>query len=77
MRDIRCPRCGSLMGRVDGEAQLRCRRARCYSIVNVNTHTGEVTMIRHGAGSQYVRCNEKTTLDEIDEKYRRGEFPQV
>lgn len=74
MRDIRCPRCGSLMGRVDGEAQLRCRRARCYSIVNVNTHTGEVTMIRHGAGSQYVRCNEKTTLDEIDEKYMRGEF---
>ncbi len=77
MRDIRCPRCGSLMGRVDGEAQLRCRRARCYSIVNVNTHTGEVTMIRYGAGSNYTSCNEKTTLDEIDEKYRRGEFPQV
>lgn len=77
MRDIRCPRCGSLMGRVDGEAQLRCRRARCYSIVNVNTHTGEVTMIRYGAGNNYVRCNEKTTLDEIDEKYRRGEFSQV
>ena len=34
-------------------------------------------MIRHGAGSQYVRCNEKTTLDEIDEKYKRGEFSQV
>ena len=51
MRDIRCPRCGSLMGRVDGEAQLRCRRARCYAIVNINTHTGEATMIRHGAGN--------------------------
>ena len=44
MRDIRCPRCGSLMGRVDGEAQLRCRRARCYAIVNslavYGDHTG-------------------------------------
>jgi len=76
LRDIRCPRCGSLMGRVDGEAQLRCRRARCYAIVNVDTHTGEATMIRYGAGSQYIRCNEKTTLDEIDLKYLRGEFPQ-
>jgi len=64
------------MGRVDGEAQLRCRRARCYAIVNVDTHTGEATMIRYGAGSQYIRCNEKTTLDEIDLKYLRGEFPQ-
>lgn len=77
MRDIRCPRCGSLMGRVDGEAQLRCRRARCYSIVNVNTHTGEAILIRYGAGSNYVRCHETTSLDEIDNKYYRGEFPQA
>ncbi len=76
MRDIRCPRCGSLMGRVDGEAQLRCRRARCYAIVNVNTKTGEATMIRYGIGQNYTRCNEKTTLDAVDEKYIRGEFPQ-
>lgn len=76
MRDIRCPRCGSLMGRVDGEAQLRCRRARCYAIVNVSTITGEATMIRYGAGSQYIRCNETTSLDAIDLKYLRGEFPQ-
>ena len=77
MRDIRCPRCGSLMGRVDGEAQLRCRRARCYSIVNVNTHTGEATTIRYGAGTNYVRCHETTSLDEIDKKYYRGDFPQA
>ncbi len=77
MRDIRCPRCGSLMGRVDGEAQLRCRRARCYAIVNVDTHTGEANLIRYGAGSNYVRCHETTTLDEIDKKYYRGEFPQA
>ena len=77
MRDIRCPRCGSLMGRVNGEAQLRCRRARCYSIVNINTHTGEATLIRYGAGSSHVRCHETTTLDEIDNKYYRGEFPQA
>ena len=77
MRDIRCPRCGSLMGRVDGEAQLRCRRARCYSIVNVNTHTGEATMIRYGTGSNYIRCHETTSLDDIDKKYYRGEFPQA
>ena len=76
MRDIRCPRCGSLMGRVEGEAQLRCRRARCYAIVNVSTITGEATMIRYGAGSQYIRCNETTSLDAIDLKYLRGEFPQ-
>jgi phage FluMu protein Com len=76
MRDIRCPRCGSLMGRVDGEAQLRCRRARCYAIVNVSTITGEATMIRYGAGTQYIRCNETTSLDAIDLKYLRGEFPQ-
>ena len=76
MRDIRCPRCGSLMGRVDGEAQLRCRRARCYAIVNVNTKTGEATMIRYGAGRDYTRCNETTTLDVVDAKYIRGEFPQ-
>ena len=77
MRDIRGPRCGSLMGRVDGEAQLRCRRARCYSIVNVNTYTGEATLIRYGVGSNYVHCHETTTLDEIDNKYYRGEFPQA
>ena len=65
------------MGRVDGEAHLRCRRARCYAIVNVSTHTGEATMIRYGAGTQYIRCNEKTTLDKIDLKYLRGEFPQT
>ena len=76
MRDIRCPRCGSLMGRVNGEAQLRCRRARCYAIVNVNTDTGEATMIRYGAGSNYIRCNETSKLDDIDLKYYRGEFPQ-
>lgn len=76
MRDIRCPRCGSLMGRVEGEAQLRCRRARCYAIVNVSTITGEATMIRYGAGTQYIRCNETTSLDAIDLKYLRGEFPQ-
>lgn len=76
MRDIRCPRCGSLMGRVNGEAQLRCRRARCYAIVNVNTGTGEATMIRYGAGSNYIRCHETSTLDDIDQKYYRGEFPQ-
>ena len=76
MRDIRCPRCGSLMGRVEGEAQLRCRRARCYAIVNVSTLTGEATMIRYGAGTQYIRCNETTSLDAIDLKYLRGEFPQ-
>ncbi len=76
MRDIRCPRCGSLMGRVDGEAQLRCRRARCYAIVNVSTITGEAVTIRHGAGSAYTRCNERTTLDEIDAKYIRGEFSE-
>lgn len=77
MRDIRCPCCGSLMGRVDGEAQLRCRRARCYSIVNVNTKTGEATMIRYGAGTNHVRCHEATTLDEIDNKYDRGEFSRA
>ena len=76
MRDIRCPRCGALMGRVNGEAQLRCRRARCYAIVNVSTITGEVTMIRYGVGNDYTRCNEVTTLDEIDAKYIRGEYPQ-
>lgn len=76
MRDIRCPRCGSLMRRVDDEAQLRCRRARCYSIVNINTKTSEATMIRYGAESNYVRCHETTSLDEIDNKYYRGEFPQ-
>ena len=77
MRDIRCPRCGSLMGRVDGEAQLRCRRARCYSIVNVNTKTGEATMIRYDAGTNYVRYHETTSLDEIGKKYYRGDFPQA
>ena len=64
------------MGRVNGEAQLRCRRARCYAIVNVNTNSGEATMIRYGAGSNYIRCNETSTLDAIDLKYYRGEFPQ-
>lgn len=77
MRDIRCPRCGSLMGRVNGEAQLRCRRARCYAIVNVNTDTGEAVTIRYGVGESYTRCNEKTTLDAIEAKYLNGEFPQA
>ncbi len=77
MRDIRCPRCGSLMGRVNGEAQLRCRRSRCYAIVNVNTLTGEAVTIRYGVGDAYTRCNDQTTLDEIDAKYLRGEFPQA
>ena len=74
MFDVRCPRCGSLMGRVDGKAQLRCRRAKCYAIANVNTQTGEVNTIRYGAGAHYTRCNEHTTMDEINEKYIRGEF---
>ena len=77
MRDIRCPRCGSLMGRVNGEAQLRCRRSRCYAIVNVNTLTGKAVTIRYGVGDAYTRCHDETTLDEIDAKYLRGEFPQA
>lgn len=77
MLDVRCPRCGSLMGRVDGEAQLRCRRAKCYAIANINTRTGDVNMIRYGVGANYTRCNEHTTLDEINERYIRGEFPQT
>ena len=77
MRDIRCPRCGALMGRVNGEAQLRCKRAKCYAIVNISTETGEATMIRYGAGTEYTRCNETFTLDEIDAKYIRGEFFQI
>lgn len=76
MRDIRCPRCGALLGRVDGKAQLKCRRARCYSIVDVNTHTGKATMLRYGAGTNFVQCHETTSLDEIDDKYYRGDFPQ-
>lgn len=76
MRDIRCPRCGSLMGRVNGEAQLRCKRARCYAIVNVDTNTGKAVMIRYGAGNSYTRCHEETTLDAIDTKYLNGEFSE-
>lgn len=74
MRDVRCARCGSLMGRVDGKAQLRCRRAKCYAIMNVDTNTGEATVIRYGVGASYTCCNEHTTLDEIDAKYLSGEY---
>lgn len=34
-------------------------------------------MIRYGAGTNYVRCHETTSLDEIDSKYYRGDFPQA
>ena len=33
--------------------------------------------VLYGAGSNYIRCHETTTLDDIDKKYYRGEFPQA
>ena len=77
MVDVRCPRCGSLIGRAAGQAQFRCHKARCFAIVNVDTAAGEMEMIRYGAGPNVRHTHAKFGIDEIQNKYAEGYFRTV
>ena len=77
MTDVRCPRCGSLVGRVDGKAQFRCHKARCFAIVNVDTETGEMEMIRYGYGKDVHRTHETYDIADIAKKYEDGYFKTI
>lgn len=74
MVDVRCPRCGSLIGRAEGRAQFRCHKARCFAIVNVDTSLGAMEMIRYGAGANVRNTHEKFGITEIQNKYEEGYF---
>lgn len=77
MIDIRCPRCGSLMGRADGVAQFRCHKARCFAIVDVNTAADEMVLIRFGSGANVNRAHKKFRVSEIAKKHQDGYFKLV
>jgi phage FluMu protein Com len=77
MNDIRCPRCGSLMGRADGKAQFRCHKARCFAIVNVDTGSGEMEMIRYGGGPNVRHTNEKFKIADITQKHADGYYKAI
>ena len=75
--DIRCPRCGSLMGRADGKAQFRCHKARCFAIVNVDTATGEMELTRYGGGPNVRHVHEAYSVQDVSDKYESGYFREV
>ena len=77
MTDIRCPRCGSLMGRVDGKAQFRCHKARCFAIVNVDTEAGQMEMVRYGGGLNVRHVHEVYSVRDVQEKYDSGYYKQI
>lgn len=77
MTDIRCPRCGSLIGRAEGKAQFRCHKARCFAIVNADTESGEMVMIRYGKGTEVRNTNEVFRVEDVAQKYDKGYFKNI
>lgn len=77
MTDIRCPRCGSLIGRADGKAQFRCHKARCFAIVNADTVSGQMVMIRYGKGTDVHNANDAFSIADVKQKYDKGYFRNI
>lgn len=77
MVDVRCPRCGSLIGRADGKAQFRCHKARCFAIVNADTATGQMELIRYGKGTDVRNVHEVYRVQDVAKKYEDGYFKNV
>lgn len=42
MKDIRCPRCGKLLGRFEGRGEILCPRCRNGNIIFFDTEKNQI-----------------------------------
>lgn len=74
MTDVRCPLCGSFLGRVNGKAELRCRKARCYALSHINTEIDEIVVVQYGSTGHTRRANIKRRISEVAAQHAAGEY---
>lgn len=74
MTDVRCPLCGSLLGRVEGKAELRCRKARCFAVSEINTEIDEIVVVKYGSKGHTRRANIKRRISEVTAQHAAGEY---
>lgn len=45
--EIKCKKCGRLLGKFEGKGEIKCRKVECGTINRFDTETGEQTYVVH------------------------------